>query len=191
MFAVFKVLFWTGQHAEVTGNVELRRIDRSPICVWIVLFRPFDGVERSLTISRSTPVHRQSCVPASNQKFDFTERTALTTAVNMHYSGELLIGSLRKPIDRRHSSRLALEDSDQKSDMAKDTVVFLPFTNNLCLKRILARIKVGPQLLNTRWLLSNRGLAHDQRQTCKQKRSTHGNSLAASFFRWPKVKSQG
>jgi hypothetical protein len=67
--------------------------------------------------------------------------------------------------------------------MAKDTIVFPPFTNNLRLKRILSRVKVGPQLLNAYWLLSNRGLTHDQRKKREYQKSTHGDSFVINGSR--------
>ena len=146
MLAVFIELLWPRQHGGVARHIELRGIYRAPVRVGIAGLRALRGVEGRLAIAIAAPVDRQRRVTAPHQELHLAERSALSTAVDVHDGWHFLLGFCRKAIDRRHARRFALEAADEVAHLAKHRAIFLPFTDHLCLQRVLARIKVRPQL---------------------------------------------
>ena len=76
------------------------------------------------------------------------QKRSLPTTMNVYHRRQLLLRNLRKTIDRRHTRRLAFEGADQIPHMPKHSAVLLPLANHLSFERILARIKISPQLVN-------------------------------------------
>ena len=83
MLAIFEDLQRPRQDRVVVSDVELTRIDRTPIGIGITRLSTLDRIERSLP-RRSAPVHRQPRVPARHQQLHFTQEGSLPATVNVH-----------------------------------------------------------------------------------------------------------
>ena len=83
MLAIFEDLQRPRQDRVVVSDVELTRIDRTPIGIGITRLSTLDRIERSLP-RRSAPVHRQPRVPARHQQLHFTQEGPLPATVNVH-----------------------------------------------------------------------------------------------------------
>ena len=66
--------------------------------------------------------------------------------MNVHHRRNFPGHLFRKPVDSSHSSSVAVECSNEESDVLEDSFRFLPFADQFGFEGIFAGIKVSPQL---------------------------------------------
>ena len=107
-------------------------------------------------------------------KFSDLRKRALSAAVNMHHRRKLFPRSGRESVDGRHSGGHTLECADEEPDVAEHAAVLLPFADLLDLKRIAARIEIGPEFLHR--LRLDRGGSESPSQAEAEKRGRCGTA---------------